>query len=118
MIPLPCDNMNDILNVGSRIFLTNVSSNAYYGYQPQHYVQNKESYINDNKIHLTKDNTSMEVQYSCEENRDIHASRKRRCCYDEIREFKKRRQNNQYIPSHSGRQYLHLLKTFFKYYYY
>lgn len=110
MIPLPYDNMNDIIiNVGTKNFLTNVSSNAYYGYQPQPHVQNKEDFINSTKAQATKDNT-MEVQYDwIEENSNMqtesdfkrHANRKRRCCYDEITKIKKRRQNN-HISSNIG----------------
>lgn len=107
MLPLPYDDSNDILmNVDSRHLLTNVSSNAYYGYQPQLHVQNKTVFSNHNKPHDTKDNSlGMEIQYNCFEKNcemqienDItrHATRKRRCCYDDVGEFKKRRQTHEF----------------------
>lgn len=110
MIPWACDNVNDIiLNVGSRNFLTNVSSNGYYGYQPPHHVQNKH-FTNETDSNATKCsniNTPMEIQHqfnSCEEKEkcdmqlgsDIQVCRKRRCCYDEVVEFKKRRQDKDF----------------------
>lgn len=107
MIPLQSDNMNVLVNTGSMNFLTNISANAYYGYQPQVHVQNKHKLsIRDSESEATKDNLQMEVQDSFHENSDMQIendvrqiSRKRRCCYDELTEFKKRRQNQQCISS-------------------
>lgn len=112
MIPLPCDNMNILVNVGSRNFLTNISSNAYYGYQSQVHVENKETSVTDSGSQGVKDNVSMDVQDGFHENNcdmqienDMRHNRKRRCCYDGLVEFKKRRQNPQYIPSNNSGRY-------------
>lgn len=111
MIPLPRDNMNVV--IGSTNFLTNVSSNGYYGYQPQLQVQKKEcseaysvpqaAIGNDNNI------AKMEIQYCFQESYDMQTehdtrdqSRKRRCCYDEIRDFKKKRQNESNLKHDAG----------------
>lgn len=102
MIPLPCDNMN--LLIGSTNFLTNVSSNGYYGYQPQLQVQNEECSKTYSEAQATSNSNTMDVQYCFQENRDMQiehdtrdtASRKRRCCYDEKRDFKKRRQHDEH----------------------
>lgn len=100
IIPLPRDNMN--ISIDSSKFLTNVSSNGYYGYQPQLQVQNKQFSESYPETQITRDNTTMEVQFHIQENCNMQiehntrdGSRKRRCCYDEMRDFKKRRQHDQ-----------------------
>lgn len=101
MIPLPCDNMNILINAGPRNFLTNVSSSGYYGYQPQVHFQPKECIQNESQI-SKENNTVMEVQYYAQENYSMEAeyemrqtNRKRRHCYDERGEFKKRRESDE-----------------------
>lgn len=122
MIPLPCDNMNVLINVGPRNFLTNISSNGYYGYQPRVHSQQKECMVSHNESQISKENnTVMEVQSCFQENRSMEveyemrqASRKRRYCYDERGEVKKRRQNDQHITTfNTGKN--NLFKLFVKY---
>lgn len=101
MIPIVQDNMNDI---GSRInILTNVSSNAYYGYQPQVYLEEKHTAQTDQRDRMDNNISNMDTQCNnnnnlcCEamqtENLPRQVNRKRRWDHrDEFVEFKKRRQ--------------------------
>lgn len=113
MIPLPCDNMNIL--IGSKNFLTNVSSNGYYGYQSQHQVPIKEFSEACPEPQATKGNgnnpAKMEIQYCFEERGDMQIdtrdeNRKRRCSYDEMRDFKKRRQHEQNMCKENVGMYL------------
>lgn len=106
MIPIVQDNMNDI---GSRInILTNVSSNAYYGYQPQVYLEEKNTAQTNQSNKMDSNASNMDIQYNnnnilcCEamqtENIPRQVNRKRRWDHrDEFIEFKKRRQTGNYI---------------------
>lgn len=109
MIPLPCDNMSDVVNVGTAPFLTNVSSNAYYGYQPQWPVESKQDPISSTARRAAKNtNPKMEMQLiddwnmQIENDGTLQVSRKRSRCSDQSEELKKRRQNYQEFNSANG----------------
>ncbi|XP_018572474.1 uncharacterized protein LOC108911884 isoform X2 [Anoplophora glabripennis] len=101
MIPIVQDNMNDI---GSRVnILTNVSSNAYYGYQPQVYLEEKNAAQTNQTARMDNNTSNMDIQYNNNNNLCYEAmqteniprqvNRKRRWDHrDEFVEFKKRRQ--------------------------
>ncbi|CAH0561490.1 unnamed protein product [Brassicogethes aeneus] len=78
---LPIVNDFNVLNRG---LMTNVSSNAYYGYQA-HLQQNKTKQLNE-KCEL--------MDFECESNKTRNNSRKRAWDYDELHSFKKRRQED------------------------
>ncbi|KAJ8968755.1 hypothetical protein NQ314_002128 [Rhamnusium bicolor] len=97
MIPIPQDNMNEIIFNGSRRILTNVSSNGYYGYQPQIHVQEKS---NTQSSQMTGEICDMDVQFNNLPNTEEMqmengiprlVNRKRRWEYpDELDAFKKK----------------------------
>lgn len=100
MIPLP---HHEMLSIEPVNIVTNVSSHAYYGYQPIIYTRSKDISQTERNNEAIRENIQMEVQFDNidENNMQIekgglrHVNRKRRSeqMTDGTGEFKKRRQN-------------------------
>lgn len=110
IIPIPRDNMNDIIfNAGPSNIITNVSSNGYYGYQPQAHYTCVKNGTDTREENSGSCDVEMELEQPQEENTrrqkniiERQCDRKRRWEHrDDAEIFKKRREEgNVYFYFH------------------